>query len=53
MKHDSVYIQQILDSIGKIETFVNGMKFETFLNDAKTQSIDIPALKKELLSASL
>ncbi len=38
MKHDQVYIDQMLDSIRKIESFVIGLDKDAFFADAKTQS---------------
>lgn len=38
MKSDRVYPEQILESIGKIRTFVGGMDYGAFLKDEKTQS---------------
>jgi len=38
MKTDKLYIDQILDSISKVETFVEGFNFEKFSTDQKTQS---------------
>ena len=38
MKTDKFYIDQILDSISKVETFVEGFNFEKFSTDQKTQS---------------
>lgn len=44
MKDDCVYINQILESITKIESFVVGLDKESFLTDAKTQSAVIMQL---------
>ncbi len=44
MKNDKVYIQQIMDSISKIEAFVVDMDKSQFLNDQKTQSAVIMQL---------
>ena len=44
MKDNSVYINQILDSISKIEQFVSGMTREEFDKDQKTQSAVIMQL---------
>lgn len=44
MKSDRVYLEQILESIGKIRRFVGGMDQDTFLNDEKTQSAVIMQL---------
>lgn len=44
MKDDSVYINQIFDSIAKIESFVAGIGRENFDNDQKTQSAVIMQL---------
>ena len=44
MKNDRVYCEQILDSIGKIQRFVNGIDKDVFLNDQKTQSAVIMQL---------
>jgi len=38
MKDDRVYLAQILDSIGKIHEFVEGLDNAAFLKDRKTQS---------------
>lgn len=38
MKVEKVYIDQILDSIRKIESFVAGMDKKMFFSDEKTQS---------------
>lgn len=38
MKGDKLYIDQILDSIRKIESFMVGFSKEKFLSDEKTQS---------------
>ena len=44
MKSDGVYLEQILESIGKIRQFVNGIDRATFLEDQKTQSAVIMQL---------
>ncbi|MEK7535790.1 MAG: DUF86 domain-containing protein [Patescibacteria group bacterium] len=44
MKDDSVYIKQVLESIGKIDSFVSGLDREKFNKDAKTQSAVIMQL---------
>ena len=44
MKDDVVYIQQILESVAKIESFVNGLDREKFIVDTKTQSAIIMQL---------
>ena len=44
MKDNKVYINQILDSVAKIESFVGGMDEEQFKSDAKTQSAVIMQL---------
>ncbi len=44
MKSDRVYIEQMLDSIGKIRLFISGMDYSTFLTDQKTQSAVIMQL---------
>lgn len=44
MKDDSVYIKQMLDSVGKIGSFTKGMNREAFLTDQKTQSAVIMQL---------
>ncbi|MCP5053704.1 MAG: DUF86 domain-containing protein [bacterium] len=41
----SLYTKDILDSINKIEEFVNGMDFDEFLNDDKTSSAVIRKLE--------
>jgi uncharacterized protein with HEPN domain len=38
MKHDDVYLRQILDCVRKIETFIAGVTAATFTRDEKTQS---------------
>lgn len=44
MKDDSVYLNQIVESISKIESFVIGVDKEKFAVDAKTQSAVIMQL---------
>lgn len=44
MKSDRVYLEQILDSVGKIRQFVSGMDQAAFLKDQKTQSAVIMQL---------
>jgi uncharacterized protein with HEPN domain len=44
MKNDRVYCEQILDSIGKIRSFVKGIDKEFFLEDQKTSSAVIMQL---------
>lgn len=44
MKSDSVYLEQILESIEKIRQFVSGMDQAAFLKDQKTQSAVIMQL---------
>ncbi|MEK7587191.1 MAG: DUF86 domain-containing protein [Patescibacteria group bacterium] len=44
MKDDKVYIDQILDSVNKIEKFVDSFDKEKFLTDQKTQSAVIMQL---------
>ena len=44
MKSDRVYLEQILDSVGKIRQFVEGIDQATFLKDQKTQSAVIMQL---------
>ncbi len=44
MKHDTVYIDQMNDSIGKIELFVVDFDKDAFFADAKTQSAVIMQL---------
>lgn len=44
MKSDRVYLEQILESIEKIRRFVNGMDYDGFLKDQKTQSAVIMQL---------
>lgn len=44
MKSDRVYLEQILDSVGKIREFVKGINQATFLKDQKTQSAVIMQL---------
>lgn len=43
-KSDRVYLEQILDAIGKIRKFVAGINKEAFLKDQKTQSAVIMQL---------
>lgn len=38
MKDENVYINQILDAISKIESFVSNMTRDAFNEDQKTQS---------------
>lgn len=38
MKTDKLYVDQILDAVSKIETFIEGFDFEKFMADQKTQS---------------
>ena len=44
MKDEKVYIEQMLDSVAKIEAFTRDMKKEDFMEDAKTQSAVIMQL---------
>lgn len=44
MKDEKVYIEQMLDSVSKIEAFTFGMKREDFMKDSKTQSAVIMQL---------
>lgn len=44
MKDDSVYISQMLDSVGKISSFTQGLDRDAFLVDQKTQSAVIMQL---------
>ena len=44
MKDNKVYINQILDSVAKIESFVIGMSEKQFKSDVKTQSAVIMQL---------
>lgn len=44
MKSDSVYISQMLESVGKIESFVKGLSQDAFRADQKTQSAVIMQL---------
>ena len=44
MKNDRVYLEQILESITKIEQFVSGLDKDQFLKDQKTQSAVIMQL---------
>lgn len=44
MKSDTVYLEQILESVGKIRQFVEGMDQAAFLKDQKTQSAVIMQL---------
>jgi len=46
MKRDySLYVEDILDCINKIETFVEGMDFQQFVQDDKTASAVIRKLE--------
>lgn len=38
MKNDNVYLSQIIDSIEKINNFINGINYQQFTSDQKTQS---------------
>ncbi len=44
MKDEKIYIEQMLDSVAKIESFVGSLDREGFLSDAKTQSAVIMQL---------
>ena len=44
MKSDRVYLEQMLESVGKIREFVRGMDYDAFLKDQKTQSAVIMQL---------
>lgn len=44
MKNDNLYIEYLLDSITKIQSFVNGINQAVFTNDQKTQSAVIMQL---------
>lgn len=44
MKDEKVYIEQMLDSVSKIEAFTFGMNKEDFMKDPKTQSAVIMQL---------
>lgn len=44
MKDEKVYVEQMLDSITKIEIFTRDMNQEVFLSDIKTQSAVIMQL---------
>jgi len=44
MKLDSVYTEQMLDSVRKIESFMTGIGYVAFLKDEKTQSAVIMQL---------
>ena len=44
MKDEKVYIEQMIDSVAKIESFTRDMKKDDFLKDAKTQSAVIMQL---------
>jgi uncharacterized protein with HEPN domain len=44
MKSDRVYCEQILDAVGKIRQFVEGIDKAAFLKDQKTQSAVIMQL---------
>ncbi|WP_457550775.1 HepT-like ribonuclease domain-containing protein [Archaeoglobus sp.] len=45
MRTDEDYIRDVLDAIGKIEEFVEGMNYEEFLEDAKTRYAVVRALE--------
>ncbi|KKT92506.1 MAG: hypothetical protein UW94_C0017G0023, partial [Parcubacteria group bacterium GW2011_GWA2_45_14] len=38
MKDDRVYVQHVLESIGKVEKFIAGNSYEDFVADEKTVS---------------
>lgn len=44
MKTDRVYLEQIVDSVGKVKDFTAGFDQEKFLGDQKTQSAVIMQL---------
>lgn len=44
MKTDSVYLEQIVDSLGKVKDFIAGFNQERFFADQKTQSAVIMQL---------
>lgn len=44
MKNDSVYISQMLESVGKIASFTKGLNRDGFFADQKTQSAVIMQL---------
>ena len=44
MKDDSVYLKQILEAVGKIESFTSSFSKENFITDPKTQSAVIMQL---------
>ncbi len=44
MKHDEVFLRQILDAADKIKQFTDGIDHEQFLADQKTQSAVIMQL---------
>ncbi|MCX6718821.1 MAG: DUF86 domain-containing protein [Candidatus Taylorbacteria bacterium] len=44
MKDEKIYIEQMLDSVAKIEAFISGMDKADFLKDPKTQSAVIMQL---------
>ena len=44
-KHDKAYLQLMLDSFAKIKRFIDGMSFEDFSADEKTQSAVIMQLQ--------
>jgi uncharacterized protein with HEPN domain len=44
MKDEKVYIEQMLDSVSKIEAFTCDMKKDEFMKDSKTQSAVIMQL---------
>lgn len=58
MKSDILYIQQVCDAIKKIETYAEGMTYEQFRADDKTQSavimqlIIIGELTKKILATT-
>jgi uncharacterized protein with HEPN domain len=44
MKDEKVYVEQMLDSVAKIESFTRDMKKDDFMKDSKTQSAVIMQL---------
>ncbi|MCG2692277.1 DUF86 domain-containing protein [Microgenomates group bacterium] len=45
MKHPNPYLLHIIDAIDKIQTFIKGLTFKTFLKDVKTQDAVIRNLE--------
>ena len=44
MKNDEIYLEQIIDCVNKIKNFTQGISYESFKSDQKTQSAVIMQL---------